>query len=63
MEVKVSPEVLRGLEAVRESGKTNMFNARAVITLAREEGFHETADWVEANKELYLEGFFNGFTA
>jgi hypothetical protein len=61
--VRVSREVLDGLEAVRESGLTNMFDRPVVIEIAETMGFTETARWIQAHQELYSAGIFRGFEA
>jgi hypothetical protein len=59
--VGVPREVFTGLEAVRESGLTNMFDRPVVIQLAERMGFPETARWVRAHRDLYATGIFQGF--
>jgi hypothetical protein len=59
--VRVPREVFTGIEAVRESGLTNMFDRPVVIQLAETMGFTETARWVEAHGDLYATGIFQGF--
>lgn len=61
--VKVSEKVLEGLNAVRESGLTNMFNSTAVKDIASQLGYKETADWVLTNRGLYTTGVMQGFEA
>lgn len=61
--VRVPPDVLKGLEAVRQSGATNMVDRPAVVRLARMMGHDEAADWIEANRGLYSEAVFRGFSA
>ena len=60
-EVKVPRGVLTGLEAVRDSGLTNMFGRPVVVELAREMGFDRTAAWIESHRREYAEGIFHGF--
>ncbi len=60
--VTVSTTVWQGLEAVRESGLTNMLDRPAVTKIAEFLGFHETARWIEAHHGRYSEGIFRGFT-
>lgn len=57
----VPAAVLEGLEAVRQSGYTNMLDRPRVIELAEMMGFDETADWLRNNRRLYAEGIFAGF--
>lgn len=59
--VKVEPEVLAGIEAVRESAIVNMFARKSVISLARSMGYDETADWIEQHPKIYIEGVFASF--
>lgn len=59
--VEVPKGVLEGLEAVRRSGLTNMFDRPVVAHLASQMGFPEAAQWVESNRRLYAEGIFKGF--
>lgn len=61
--VIVTAAVLEGLEAVRTSGKTNMFDAPRVIELALQMGHVHTAMWVYDNRRLYAAGIFAGFAA
>lgn len=60
--VAVPTRVLQGLEAVRQSGLTNMLDAPAVMLIAEEFGFPETTAWIRANRCAYAEGIFHGFT-
>jgi len=59
--VRVSEDVMRGLDAVRESGLTNMLARDTVARLAREWGFEATARWIETHHKQYAEGLFAGF--
>ncbi len=61
--VEVPPDVLEGLEAVRDSGETNMLDRPAVASLAYTFGYPDAAAWVEENPRLYSEGVFRGFVA
>lgn len=61
MAVKVSQAVMDGLEAVRVSGKTNMFDYNTVMRLALEAEHYETVDWMTENKKAYIKGIFSGF--
>ena len=61
--VEVSRAVLDGLEAVRQSGLTNMLDRPVVAGLAREFGFEEAARWIEGHRSRYAEGIFKGFEA
>ena len=54
-------DVWQGLESVRRSGLTNMFDRPAVIQIAEALGFFETARWIEGHHGPYAEGLFNGF--
>ena len=59
--MEVSEEVLEGLDAVRESGQTNMFDRPVVIKLAEQMGFRATANWIRDHHKEYTEGIFQGF--
>ena len=59
--VFVSERVLDGLEAVRESGETNMFDYNAAIMIASKLGYDDTVEWMLNNKEGYLHGIMVGF--
>ncbi len=61
--VCVPAEVLRGLEAVRRSGRTNMFDWLRVTEVAREMGHTAAADWIWKHGEQYVQGLFHGFIA
>jgi hypothetical protein len=59
--IAVSAEVFEGLEAVRHSGITNMFDRPRVIEIAEMMGYDETAEWLVSNRNLYSQGLFHGF--
>lgn len=59
--VKVSSEVVDAIEAVRESGKTNMLDRHAVAELALVFGYDDASEWITKNRALYARGLFNGF--
>lgn len=59
--VKIPESVWRGIEAVRASGKTNMFDAPMVQKLAFDMEYFETVVWMEDNPDLYRLGIFTGF--
>ena len=61
--VRVPKAVLDGLEAVRQSGLTNMLARPVVAELAREFGFDRAARWVETHRKEYAEAIFRGFEA
>ena len=61
--IRVPKHVLDGLEAVRQSGLTNMLDRPVVARLAEEMGFEGAARWVEAHRKEYAEGIFRGFEA
>ena len=63
MPIQITKEVFTGLEAVRRSGATNMFDRPRVIELLEEMGFDEGADWVRIHKSEYANGIFQGFEA
>lgn len=53
--------LMKGLEAVRLSGRTNMFGLAEVVGIAAEMGFIDTAMWIESNRSLYCQGLIQGF--
>ena len=59
--IRVSKDVLEGLEAVRRSGLTNMLDRPAVARLAEETGFADAAEWVKMYPKEYARGVFSGF--
>ena len=63
--IKIPAEVLRGIEAVRVSGATNMLDRPTVASIAEEFGFEEAAIWLRdaANRPRYAQGIFRGFAA
>jgi hypothetical protein len=61
--VCVPVDVLEGLEAVRQSGRTNMLEVSAVQLIAYQLGYHGTVLWIEDNEERYAVGIFHGFEA
>lgn len=63
MPIQITKKVFTGLEAVRRSGATNMFDRPRVIELLEEMGFDQSADWVRNHKTEYANGIFQGFEA
>jgi len=61
--VQIPEKVLKGIEAVRKSGKTNMLDRPMVAAIALELGYVAAAFWLEdkANHTAYATGIFNGF--
>ena len=61
--VDIPEEVHRGLEYVRESGETNMFDIWRVAALALSFGYPETTEWLrkEENHAPYVRGVLHGF--
>ena len=59
--VPIPPGVMKGLEAVRLSGRTNMFDLADVVGIAAEMDFFDTAMWIESNRSLYCQGLVQGF--
>ncbi len=59
--ISIPAAVWQGLEAVRRSGLTNMFDRPAVIQIAERLDFPETARWIEGHHGPYSEGLFKGF--
>ncbi|OQA94665.1 MAG: hypothetical protein BWY25_02707 [Chloroflexi bacterium ADurb.Bin222] len=58
--VPVPAAVYEGLEAVRLSGATNMFDRPRVIELAEVMGYDETAAWVRDHRSAYAHLLFAG---
>ncbi len=46
--VQIAKSVYEGLEFIRRSGVTNMFDRPMVLNLAREWDLHDTAAWIES---------------
>jgi hypothetical protein len=61
VKVPVTHEVFTGVEAVRRSGLTNMLDRPRVAEIAAEMGFHESARWIRANRDLYALAIVHGF--
>ncbi len=61
--VKVSASVLEGLEAVKQSGNTDMIDTREVQALAYIMGYQDAAWWIEYFPNLYDAGLIHGFMA
>ena len=59
--IPIPAAVWQGLEPVRRSGLTNMFDRPAVIQIAERLDFLETARWIEGHHGQYAEGLFKGF--
>ena len=61
--IAIPPAVLKGIEAVRRSGRTNMLDRPAVAAIALELGHIDAAFWLtdKANHKTYAEGIFRGF--
>jgi hypothetical protein len=55
--------VFEVLEAVQESGQTNMLVHQAVHSIATRMGYPEAALWVGEHRQEYSEGLFRGFVA
>ena len=58
--VPVPAAVYEGLEAVRQSGLSNMFDRPRVIELAEMMGYDETAAWVRDHRSTYARLLFAG---
>lgn len=59
--VQITKAVFDGLEFIRQSGITNMFDRPMVLHLAREWDFAETAEWIESvDTGTYARLIFNG---
>lgn len=63
MAVKAPQTVIDTIEAIRESGVTNMLDRRAVQFYADRRGCFETVMWLEDNRTEYGRSVFEGFEA
>jgi Domain of unknown function (DUF5049) len=54
----VSPKVLEGLEAMRESGQTNMMDYLTVQITVSRMGYSETVQWLKEHKREYIEDIY-----
>jgi len=63
--IKIPAEALKGLEAVRLSGRSNMLDRPAVAAIALELGHVDAAIWLtdKDNFKTYAQGIFQGFMA
>lgn len=59
--IKVTKNVLKGIETVRVSGATNMLDVPEVIHYAEMLGCPETANWIREHRSEYAQGVFTGF--
>jgi len=59
--IEVPTVVLDGLETVRESGETNLQDAKKVQAIATRLGYPEVVVWIEEHSLAYQEGIFRGF--
>ena len=59
--VRVAPEVLDGLDTVRESEQARMADRARVVSLCFELGYSEAAHWVQENPAEYSRGIIHGF--
>jgi hypothetical protein len=59
--VRVAPEVLDGLDTVRESGLAKMVDRSGVAELCFVLGYPEAAFWVQENPDEYSQGIVHGF--
>jgi hypothetical protein len=59
--VWVAPEVLDGLDTVREWELAKMADRACVVSLCFELGYPEAAHWVQENPDEYSRGIIHGF--
>jgi hypothetical protein len=59
--VRVRPEVLAGIKAVRDLGVTNMFMTDVVAQWCEELGYDDAAYWIWENGGLMVRGVTCGF--
>lgn len=60
--VIVDEEVFRGIDAVRNSGKVNMFDYHGVLKELVKLEYHIAVLWVLENKEEYAKAIRQGLT-
>lgn len=60
MAVKLTQGVFDDIEAVRQSGATNMLDRRRVQDILEDMGADEAAEWVRQNKKTYGRLIFEG---
>ncbi len=58
--IRVPKAVFEGLEAIRRSGATNMFDYRAVVELTSILNNRDTLLWLIDHKREYLQGVLSG---
>ena len=56
MEAKIREQIL----AVRETGRTNMFDINAVQRIAFEMDMYELVNWLEDNRKAYVHFILTG---
>jgi hypothetical protein len=61
MPVRVAPQVLDGLDTVRESEQAKMADRARVVSVCFELGYPEAAHWVQENPAEYAQGIIHGF--
>jgi len=61
--IPIPTKVLEQLEAIRQSGKTNMCDRKSVQYYAYEENFYDLVCWLEEFPKEYAKGIFAGFEA
>ena len=61
--VRVSADILEGLDAVWLLGETNTMDTREVQAQAYIMGYPATAWWIEYFPNLYVAGLIHGFVA
>jgi len=58
----MNDEIRKQIIAVRDSGKTNMFDANAVQKIAFDMGFYELVNFIEDNRKDYAHFILTGAT-
>tara|TARA_R100001129_G_scaffold169567_1_gene138480 strand:+ start:187 stop:417 length:231 start_codon:yes stop_codon:yes gene_type:complete len=54
----IPDDILAALEVVRSSGLVNMVDRKGIKELVPD----EVGQWMDDNEEIYMEGFFVGFS-
>ena len=61
MAIKVTQKVFDGIEAVRNSGLTNMLDKYTVQRLCLDLEYYEAVVWIEDHNKEYARAIFEGF--
>lgn len=59
--IQCSQKVLEEINAVRETGDTNMLDTQSVQFVADKMGFFRLVMWIDDNRQDYRKGIIRGF--